>query len=180
MRAMLVVAPLVAVAAAGVAMAEAPRRPAGAPATCRHQSMAAFYKNPRNLVVGPLVMVGGREYSSPETVARLGGQKYPALVLAGHRVTVELPRSVRRTSSLLYADDQWSSSGERTVADGHGVVAFRACGPDRAGSSYDGRAATFWSGFVLTTVPRCLTLRVWVDDERTPRRARIALGRRCG
>jgi hypothetical protein len=65
------------------------------------------------------------------------------------------------------------------VTDGHRVVAFRACGPGQAGSTYDGRKATFWSGFVLTSVPRCLTLRVWVDDERTPRRVRIPLGERC-
>jgi hypothetical protein len=43
---------------------------------------------------------------------------------------------------------------------------------------YDGREATFWSGFVVTTVPRCLKLRTWVDDERTPRRA-YPLGKRC-
>jgi hypothetical protein len=29
------------------------------------------------------------------------------------------------------------------------------------------------------TVPRCLTLRVWVDAATTPRRARIPLGKRC-
>jgi hypothetical protein len=87
---------------------------------------------------------------------------------------------VRRTS-LLYADDHWEKpDGERTVRDGHRVVTFHACSAARAGSSYDGRDATFWSGFVVTTVPRCLRLRVWVDDERTPRRASIALGKRCG
>jgi hypothetical protein len=126
------------------------------------------------------VLVGAREYSSPELIARFGGQKYPAVVLAGHRVTVELPRSVRRSTSLLYANDHWQlPDGQRTVRDGHRVVEFRACTTDRARSSYDGRAATFWSGFVLTTVPRCLKLRIWIDDRRTPRRARIALGKRC-
>jgi hypothetical protein len=166
---------------AGAAMAAAPRPPEGAPATCRHQSSAGFLRSSRNLVVGPLVLVGARAYSSPETIARFGGQKYPAVVLAGHRVTVELSRSVRRSTSLLYADDHWKlPDGERTVRDGHRVVEFRACRTDRADSSYNGREATFWSGFVLTTVPRCLKLRVWVDDERAPRRARIPLGRRCG
>ena len=164
----------------GGAVAAAPGRPEGAPATCRHQSLAGFHKSSRNLVVGPLVLVGGRAYSPPEAIARFGGQKYPAVVLAGHRVTVELPRSVQGSSSLLYADDHWSQDdGERTVDAGHRVVEFRACGAARAGSSYDGRAATFWSGFVLTTAPRCLKLRIWVDDERTPRRARIPLGERC-
>jgi hypothetical protein len=153
---------------------------AGAPATCRHQSSASFPKSARNLVVGPLVLVGARADTSPETVARFGGQKFPALVLAGHRVTVELSRGVQRSTSLYYADDRHAlPDGERTVDDGHRVVAFRSCSKARAGSSYDGGDATFWSGFVLTTRPRCLALRVWVDGERTPRRARIPLGKRC-
>lgn len=160
------------------AVAAAPQRPQGAPATCRNQSSAAFPKSARDLVVGPLVMVGARKYSPPEVIAEFGGQKYPAVVLAGHRVTVELPRRVRRSTSLFYADRR-RIDGRRTVRDGHGVVEFRACTTDRAGSSYDGRKATFWSGFVLTTVPRCLKLRIWIDNERTPRHARIPLGKRC-
>jgi hypothetical protein len=173
-------APLTAATLVGAAAAAAPQRPEGAPATCRHQSSAGFPKSSRNLVVGPLVLVGARAHSPPETIAKFGGQKYPAVVLAGHRITVELPRGVRRSLSLLYADDYWKlPDGERTVRDGHRVVEFRACAPNRADSSYNGRPATFWSGFVLTTVPRCLKLRIWIDDERTPRRARIPLGRRC-
>jgi hypothetical protein len=179
MRAVLL-AGLTAATLAGAAVAAAPSRPDGAPAPCRHQSSAGFPKSARNLVVGPLVLVGARESSSPEVIARFGGQKYPAVVLAGHRVSVELPRAVRRSTSLLYADDHWKlPDGERTVGDGHRVVDFRACTTDRAGSSYDGRDATFWSGFVLTTVPRCLKLRIWVDGERRPRSARIPLGKRC-
>jgi hypothetical protein len=179
MRAALL-APLAATTVASAAVAAVPVPPDGARATCRHQSSAGFRKSARNLVVGPLVLVGARAYSSPDVIAKFGGQKYPALVLAGHRVTVELPRTVRRSTSLLYADDNWKRpDGPRTVRDGHRVVDFRSCTTDRAGSSYDGREATFWSGGVLTTVPRCLNLRIWVDDERTPRRARIALGKRC-
>jgi hypothetical protein len=156
------------------------RRPVGARATCGHRSQAGFSKSARNLVVGPLMLVGGREYASPEVIARFGGQKYPALVLAGHRVTVELPRSVQTSTSLIYADDRdQRSSGARTVADGHRVVDFRACAPGRGDSFYDRREVTFWAGSVATTEPRCVTLRIWVDDERTPRRARLALGKRC-
>jgi hypothetical protein len=165
---------------AGVAVAAAPRPPQGAPATCQHQSSAGFRKSARDLAIGPLLMVGARQYSSPAVIGRFGGQKYAMVVLAGHRVTVELPSAVRRTTSLLYADDHWKQpGGDRTVGDGHRVVTFRACTAARAGSSYDGRDATFWSGFVLTTVPRCLTVRIWIDDEPTPRRVGIALGKRC-
>jgi hypothetical protein len=125
-------------------------------------------------------MVGGREYSSSAVIREFGGQKYPLIVLAGHRVTLELQRGIERSTSLLYADDNWSRpDGMRTVRDGHRVVSFRACPAGHGLSTYEGDKATFWSGFVLTTVPRCLKLRVWVDDEPTPRRARIALGRRC-
>ncbi len=171
---------LTAAALACAAVAATSRRPEGAPATCRKQSSAAFTKSARNLVVGPLVLVGARVYSSPDVIAQFGGQKYPAVLLAGHRVTVELSRAVRRSTSLLYADDKWRlPGGERMVRDGHRVVEFRACAAGHGASSYDGRRATFWSGFVVTTVPRCLKLRVWVDDERTPRRAQIPLGKHC-
>lgn len=164
----------------GPRLAALQQRPVGAPATCRHQSSAGFPKRARNLVVGPLVLVDGRKYSPPELIARFGGQKYPAVVLAGHRVTVELPRGVQRSTSLLYADDNWElPDGERTVTDGHRVVDFRACATGHGTSTYEEGEATFWSGFVLTTVPRCLRLRVWVDDERTPRRAYLPLGKRC-
>jgi hypothetical protein len=161
-------------------MAAATRPPRGAPATCRHQSSAAFPRSARDVVVGPLVLVGAREYSSPEVIARRGGQKYPALVLAGHRVTVELPPTVQDSTSLFYADDHWTQpDGSPTVGEGHRVVAFSSCATDRAESSYGRRKATFWSGFMLTTVPRCLRLRIWVDDARTPQEARIPLGKRC-
>jgi hypothetical protein len=171
---------LAVVTIAGGAMAATSPRPVGAPATCRHQSSAGFPKSARDVVVGPLVLIGARAYSPPNVIRTFGGQKYPAVLLAGHRVTVELSRAARRSTSLLYADDQWNMpNGKATVGDGHRVVGFRACPGDRAASSYDGRTATFWSGFVLTTVPRCLTLRVWVDDERTPRRAQLPLGKRC-
>ena len=171
---------LTVVTVTGAAVAAPAPRPEGAPATCRHQSSAAFPKSARDLVVGPLVLIGAGAYSPPSVIRTFGGQKYPAVLLAGHRVTVELSRGARRSTSLLYADDHWTMpDGHRTVGDGHRVVEFRACPRHRAGSSYDGRKATFWSGFVLTAVPRCLKLRIWIDDERTPRRARIPLGKRC-
>jgi hypothetical protein len=174
------VAPLIlTIATLSTGAAFAATAPRGEPATCGHQSTASFPKAANNLVVGPLVLVGARHYNAPDTIARVGGQKYPAVVLAGHRVTIELSRSATATS-LLYADDHWDDSdGDRTVADGHRVVTFRSCASRDAESTYNGHKATFWSGFILTTEPRCLTLRIWVDDERTPRRARLPLGKHC-
>src|SRR4051795_13415940 len=99
---------LPAVILAGASAVAAPRPPEGAPATCRHQSSFDFRKSARDLRVGPLVLVGAREYSSPAVIEQFGGQKYPAVVLAGHRVTIELSRRVQRSTSLLYADDDWN------------------------------------------------------------------------
>jgi hypothetical protein len=154
-------------------------RPKGAPATCGHQSLARFQPSARDLVVGPLTLVGAREYSPPAAIATFGGQKYPALVRAGHRAVVEVVRSESRTTSLLYADHRGTQGG-RKVTDGDRVVDFRSCSRAKAGSSYGGRAATFWSGFVLASRPRCVHLRIWVDRERTPRRVGIPAGARCG
>jgi hypothetical protein len=160
------------------AAAAADGRPNGAPATCGHQSLARFEPSASDLVVGPLTLVGARRYSPPAVIATFGGQKYPALVRAGHRAVVEVVRSESRTTSLLYADHD--AHGGRDVSDGDRVVDFRSCSRDKAGSSYGGREATFWSGFALTSRPRCVHLRVWVDRERTPRRVRIPVGARCG
>jgi hypothetical protein len=152
--------------------------PAGSPATCRHQSSAGFPAGTRDLVVGPLALVGGRVSSSAQDVARFGGMKYPAVLRAGHRAVVEIAKGESATTSLFYADADHGSA--RTgVADGSRVVDFRSCPPERAGSRYGGRRATFWSGFVLASKPRCVHLRIWVDGARTPRHARIELGRRC-
>src|SRR3954454_12854786 len=105
------------VATLSTGVAFAATAPRGERATCGHQSTASFPKAANNLVVGPLVLVRARQYTAPDTIARIGGQKHPAVILAGHRVTIELPRDATATS-LLYADDHWDDTdGERTGAD---------------------------------------------------------------
>ena len=148
-------------------------------ATCAHQSSADFphaFTTRANLVVGPLVLVGGGQLTPAVTVREFGGNKFPLLVAAGHRVTVELTRQTRRYASLGYGK---LPQGEAGLADGHRVVTFSAC--DRATSASDasGRPVTFWSGFVFADTPHCVRLRVWIDDERRPRKARLPLGRGC-
>ena len=148
-------------------------------ASCSHQAEASFpgaYTSARNLRVGPLVLVGGRTYSSPETVRRFGGQKFPALLAAGHTARIEISPRARRTTSLTWAA---AAHGTRRVEDGLRVVSFHACGRRAAKSDADGRPVTFWSGFILASAPRCLRMKVWIDGARTPRRVRIPLGRRC-
>jgi hypothetical protein len=163
---------MVLAAIASVAALAAPP-PTGVVETCAHQSSARFphgFTSGYNLVVGALSMIGGRRFTDAATVRKFGGNKFPLLVAAGHRVTIALTPGTRRFASLAYG------SHSRV---GHGVMTFRSCGRDDAASDADDKPVTFWSGFVEATRPGCVRLRVWVDRERTPRRARIELGARC-
>jgi hypothetical protein len=169
---------VVATALAGGANANAAGRSYGR-ATCAHQSIRGFphaYTSPRNLVLGPLVLIGGRSYSPPGTVRRIGGQKYPALVAPGHTVKIALSAGARKTNALTYADSVHST---RSLHEGLRVVTFRACDRSHSASDADGRPVTFWSGFILASAPRCLHFKVWIDGASEPRRARIPIGRRC-
>lgn len=154
-----------------------PTRPHGVVEDCSTRSEAGFpaaFSDPRNVVVGPLVLVGAA-YTAPETVREFGGNKFPALVRAGHRVTVALSRRTRRVAGLGYGP--LPQAVELSPRDGHRVVTFIACrrgGP--SGSTADGEPVTFWSGFVLTASPRCVPLEVWVDDEPSPRHAALRMG----
>jgi|SRR5215212_6632045 hypothetical protein len=135
-------------------------------ATCAHQSEASFpgaYRDAGNLTAGPLSMIGAARWTSAATVREFGGNKFPLLVRAGHRVTV----AVSPGASLSYA----TSHGRR--------ITFRACSAKNSQSNADGRPVTFWSGFVRVDEPMCVRLRIWIDGRTQPQRRRIALGRRC-
>jgi len=151
-------------------------RPHGVTTGCDHRSGAAFgdiYSDRDTLVVGPFALVGAG-YTPVETVREYGGDKFPALVREGHRVTVSIARPARRTAGLAYGP---LPQGEIAPADGHRVVTFVACRRgEPSGSTADGEPVTFWSGFVLTARPGCVPLKVWVDDEPAPRRAVIPFG----
>jgi len=161
----------------------------GAREDCSTRSEANFpgaFTSPRNLVVGPLVLIGGA-YTDPSTVREFGGNKFPLLVKAGHIVTVRLARRGRRAAGLGYGPHP---QGELKLRDTYRSVTFVACRPGRASRRYspngpsesyaDGAAVTFWSGFVLTRAPACIPLDIYVDDASSPRRVGLALGRRCG
>jgi hypothetical protein len=142
---------------------------------CSTRSQASFpggFTARRNLVVGPLAMVGAgrRAYFDPV----FGGQKFQLLVRNGHRVTVELPPGARRGAGLAYGP---LPTGEVSWADAHRIMRFIACRRGASsGSSADGRPVTFWSGGVLARSPRCVPLRVFVDGAREPRRRVVRLG----
>jgi hypothetical protein len=172
-----------------------PATPASSPAArfrgaredCSTRSEASFpgaFTSPRNLVVGPLVFIGGA-YTDASTVREFGGNKFPLLVKAGHTVTVRLARR-RKVAGLAYGP---LPQGETKLRDTYQSVTFVACRPGRAspryspngpsGSYADGAAVTFWSGFVLTRAPACIPLDIYVDDAPSPRRVGLSLGRRC-
>jgi hypothetical protein len=155
-------------------------RPApGVVADCATRSEANFpdaFSTPRNLVAGPLVLVGAG--GAPTFSFAFGGNKFPLLVRAGHRVTVELSTRTRKVAGLAYGP---LPQGEAGVRDAHRVVTFIACRRgQRSGSTAGGRSVTFWSGGVLARSPQCVPLLVWVDAAPSPRRMVIRLGvRRC-
>lgn len=163
--------------AASTAAAEAPR---GVVADCSMQSGASFpgaFKDPHNLVIGPLVMTGAR--GTPSFSAAFHGNKFPLLVRNGHRVTLELSRQTRRGAGLAY----WPlPQGDIGVREAHRVVTFIACKAGEGSmSDVDGKPVTFWSGGLVAYSARCVPIRVWIDRERVPRHIVIRLGvTRCG
>src|SRR3954464_13666542 len=78
--------------------------PEGVMVGCSRRSEANFpgaYADSHNLVAGPLVLVGGA-YTPASVVREFGGNKFPLLVKAGHRVTLRLPAHRRGFAGLAY------------------------------------------------------------------------------
>ena len=163
-------------------------RPAATPAedlprpharnTCARQSGADFpgaFTNPDNLVVGPLALIGGGTFTDAATVREFGGNKFPLLVRAGHRVSIVVARDVRRFARLGYGP---LPQGETKLRDGYVSATFIACRPGRSHSRADGEEVTFWSGFMLSRRPVCLALDIAIDGA-PPRRVRLELGKHC-
>jgi hypothetical protein len=158
-------------------------RPREVVESCATQSGAKFpgaFTSQRNLVVGPLALVGAGE--TPQFVSgstgKEGFQKFPLLIRENHRVTVELSQTTRGGAGLAYGP---LPQGEVHLRDTHRVVTFIACRSGQSAGRADGQPVTFWSGSVLARSPRCVPLLVWVDNQPSPRRAVIRLGvRNCG
>jgi hypothetical protein len=122
----------------------------------------------RNLVVGPLAIL--RAGGTLAYADAVGGNKLFVLVKGGHRVTVELPRRTRRGAGLVFGP---YPDGEVSLRDARRVACRRGQAADR---DLDSWPVSGWVGFLLATSPRCVPLRVWVDDEATPRRAVVRFG----
>jgi hypothetical protein len=156
-----------------------PPSPDGAVEDCRSRSEADFgrpFEDPHNLVVGPLVLVGGSEFTPPSVVRSVEGQKYPVLVRAGHQVTLVVPKEARAFAGLGYGP---LPQGEITLREAHKQVTFVACPGNEPSYSMPGESVgptTFWSGFVVAHEPHCVPLDVYVDAEASPRRIVLELG----
>jgi hypothetical protein len=165
--------------------------PRGVIVDCSRRSEANFpgaFTSRRNLVVGPLVLDGAGGPTPASVVREFGGNKFPVLVKAGHTATVRLPRAVRRFAGLAYGGlgNRLLPQGEVRLRDTAHTMTFVACQPGRPTQGYrddgpsasyaDGEAVTFWSGFVVTRVPVCVPLEVYVDDDPSPRQAVIDMG----
>jgi hypothetical protein len=148
-------------------------------ATCATRSMAPFgpaYTNPGNLVVGPLAMVGAADFTTPSTVGRVHGNKFPLLVRAGHTVSVEVAPSARTFAALGYGP---LPQGLITLDVAHPSVTFVACPRGMSSGSTAGGSVTFWSGGLVANEPHCVPLDVLVDGATTPTRVFVELGARC-
>ena len=148
-------------------------------ATCATRSYAGFgpaFSDPRNLVVGPLAMVGAADFTTPSTVRRVRGNKFPLLVKNGHTVTLEVAESARGFSALGYGP---LPQGETTLEVAHPSVTFVACGRGEPSGSTAGGPVTFWSGGLAANEPHCVPLDVYVDGAARPSHVFVELGMRC-
>ena len=110
-------------------------RPRGVVVDCSTRSEALFpaaFTDPHNVVEGPLALIGAA-YTPASTVREFGGNKFPALVRAGHRVTVAVARPARAAASLGYGP--LPEGVELSPSDGHPVVTFIACEPGEPSGS---------------------------------------------
>ena len=124
-----------------------------------------------NLIVGPLAIERGRVLGYAPQV---GGEKLFVYVKGGHRVTLELPYRTR-TDGLKFGPHRRGSVPTRRV------VTFIACRRGERSGLLDGWPVTGRVGFLLASEPRCVPLRIWIDDEPRPRRAVIRFGvKTCG
>jgi hypothetical protein len=122
-----------------------------------------------DVVVGPAVLVGGRNWADePRTTftrtrRRDAFVKLPVVLPAGTTMTLSVPTSERRVASLGYTE---RTRDVRRVADGDATVTFVACPDHRTG----------WAGGLSLAGPACVRLGVRIAGGRAAR-PRVAFGR---
>jgi hypothetical protein len=161
--------------AVAVSAGDAAKRRAGVEsAGCRHQSLAGFphaYRNPDNVVVGPLAFVGALRNGddSPQSVEHIGGIKSPAVLRPGHTARVSISPGSRSNVRLQYGPGE--RRDDAVFASLPHTVRFTSCSRRRAGSRVDGRRVTFWSGFyAIRDAPTCIGVDISIDGRRAHHR----------
>ncbi|HEX2162289.1 MAG TPA: hypothetical protein VHF88_10775 [Thermoleophilaceae bacterium] len=171
---------LLAVAAVGCA-ADDDRSATAAPATaamtdvpCEPYGVGTGDVTPRDISIGPLTLIGGRNSASRRRNAFGGhGYKIPATLLAGKQATLSVPPRWRGKVGLIYTQADQRRAWERGVRGAPRAVRFTACASSEPG------ARSGWPGGIVVDRPRCATLVVRVAGELDEFRARVPLGRRC-
>ncbi len=143
-------------------------------ATVRDCSMVGYgglapdYRR-RALVLGPLALGDLRTHSAREplpsgTGGRYGAYKVIAIVNAGAKPTLSLPRSEWSTVGLLYDPAKFREDGAYSIGELDQVVHFRAC----RSRHFNHGVSQFDGGFVVSH-SQCVHFLVSTPDGRTYR-----------
>lgn len=126
-----------------------------------------------DVVLGPLVLVGGRRWAAQKPDAFNGhGYKVPVTLPEGIQATLLVPASLRGRVGLVFSLATQARVARSGVRGADAAVHFVAC----PAQGTPGR--TGWPGGLVTDRPRCATLVVQAAGER-PVRRRVPLGRPC-
>lgn len=120
--------------------------------------------------VGPASFYGVEDTSATDVWAQGGSPLLvdAAIVVdAGATVRIEIPRSLRKTASLLWDPSKWKAGGRYEVGEGTAVARMAGC---------EDRPLSHQGGFLIAE-PMCLRIRV-VSASQTIR-GRLPLGARC-
>lgn len=132
------------------------------------------------VVIGPLAFLypGGYANAPRKWFIRHGAGYYSQKVLAvvdqGAVMTVAIASPATRVASLLY-DPAGFEQGRYEVSDGERAVTFQACPKGDALIGPPNRATQFNGGFIVAG-PRCVSLEVWVGNNRTPKYRVLSFG----
>lgn len=165
--------PAAAALAAALVVAAPAEGAAVAEATCA-TGMAGAAETVRaaDVVLGPLVLIGGRGWGRSRRDAFDGhGFKIPATLLADRAATLSVPPALRGRVGFVFTRRAARAVERRGVGAADEAVRFTAC----AGAPSD---RTGWAGGIVVDRPRCATVVVRVAGA-DPIRRRLPLGRRC-
>jgi hypothetical protein len=124
----------------------------------------SFTPDTNDIVVGPLAFVGILNHAPTwEFASTPDGIKVPISLERDTVVTLVVPETERDHVALAYGPIGLHSV---SVADAYRSVRFEACDGQRTG----------WSGGFIVADPRCVTLHVWVENEKRPHTVVIPFG----